>query len=219
MEALLRDYDQLTRTIGPNYHQLSDQRREHERIARTPAHRKGLLEKRVAIAKRAKAILADPEWKKKLAVADSAIEAARKELTEAEKPFKRLEAAKAGLHNVQSARAGVEAGRRTALLTLSREADQSHDYVWSDVCAELQSALDAAMGSRSCTEKVRENLKAALKTASELPYRFTGSWSRWESLLTSLRSLAQSRGGEAENSEKWDSPDIFGPVELDGAGR
>jgi hypothetical protein len=215
MEALLQNYDGITRTAGPTHMQLSDQRREHNRIARTPAHRKELLEKRVAIAKRAKAILADPQWKKKLAVADSGIEAARKELTEAEKPFKRLEAAKAGLHNAESGRAAAEGGQRAALVSLGREADGFQDFVLGDICAELQIALDETMKSRSANAVGdRARLQRALEVAAKLPYEFRGSWRKYEALLVGLKKLAESRGCEAMASPQWGDDDaILGETE------
>jgi len=215
MEALLTSYDQLTRTAGPGYGQLSEQRREHNKLARTPKYRQELLEKRVEIAKRAKAVLADPQWKKKLAAADSAIEAARKELTEAEKPFKKLEAAKLGVRNAESAHNGVEADCRTALLNLSREADRFQDFVFSDICSELQIALDETMRSRSGNaEGDRARLQRALEVATKLPYEFRGAWRKYEAILVDLKKLAESRGCEAMASPQWgDDEAILGETE------
>jgi len=204
-----------------NHFSLTSRRRDHDRLARTPARRKELLSKRVAIAKRAKAIEGDKEWHKNLALADDTIEAAKREYDEANAPFVRLRLAKEGVHNAHARRAGIENSHQRQLIDLGREADGFQDFELADIIGELQSAHDAAMSARTGPgiERARQTLKSALEMAVQLPYRFTGSFSRWESILDSLRRLAHSRGSEMENVEQWNSADIFEPVELDGAGK
>jgi hypothetical protein len=191
---------------------LARQRREKNRPARSLAGRKERFEKRVEIAKRAKAILADPQWKKKLAAADSAIEAARKELEEAEKPRKREEAARLGVQNADALRNSAEAGQRTALHDLQREADAAEDYILSEVANELQRALDEVMRVSQPgrnTESARKTLKAALVVISKLPYEFVGSWGKFEAILVNLKKLAETRGMEAMVIPQWDDGTVF----------
>lgn len=191
--------------------ELKKQRQEHNRVARSPAVRRELLEKRVELTKRARALESDKEWHKKLAAAEAAIVAAKKEFDLANEPFKRLELAKAAVHNTVCAFSGVESAQKTALLALQREAERAEDFVWSDVVGELTIAHDEAMRSRSGPhiERARQTLKAALKTAAELPYRFTGTWAKWDGILTSLKRLASTRGSDFENTPKWDEDDVF----------
>jgi hypothetical protein len=203
-----------------NFAQLTVDRRERNRTGRSPAVRKERFERRVLITKEARALQADPQHKKKLAAAEAAIVAAQKEYAAANEPFLRLEKAKAGMHNAEAARNGVEGTHRAALLALQRQADGLEDFLWSDVVAELQIALDEAFRSRGANaEHAQKILKAALQTASELPYRFVGSFAKWDAILARLKRLAQSRGTEMLADEKWDALDFFEPVETDCAGR
>jgi len=207
--------------LSNNHAGLTNRRRDHDRIARTPKHRRELLEARVAIAKRAKAIQADKKFKADMALAETAIEAAQREFTEANEPFIRLQKAKDGLHNCRSRRDGIENSHRAELIKLGRESDTHVDFVLADIIGELQIALDAAMGARTGPgiERTRATLKSALEVAMKMPYEFIGSWIRYEAILANLRALAQSRGSDAAASEQWNSADIFEPVELDGAGK
>jgi len=191
---------------------LRKQRQEHNRMARSLTERKARLVRRVEIAKKARAILADPAQKKRLAAAEAGIVAAQKEFDLANAPFKRLEDAKLGMQNAEALRNAAEAGQRTALQNLQREADAAEDYILSEVANELQRALDEQL--RICqpgrnTESARKTLKAALALTAKLPYEFRGSWGKFEGILVNLKKLAETRGMEAMASPQWDDGTVF----------
>ena len=191
---------------------LRKQRQEHNRLARSPKERAARFAKRVEIAKRAKAILADPAWQKKRAGAEVAIVAAQKEFDLANAPFKRLEDARLGMQNAEALRNAAEAGQRTALRDLGREADSSEDYILSETANELQRALDEVMRISQPgrdTENARKVLKAAIALTAKLPYEFRGSWGKFEGVLVNLKKLAETRGMEAMASPQWDDEDFF----------
>ena len=192
--------------------ELRRQRQEHNRVARSLAGQKERFDKRVEIAKRAKAILADPAQKKRLAAAEVGIVAAKKEFDLANAPFKRLEDAKLGMQNAEALLAAAEAGQRTALQNLQREADAAEDYILSEVANELQRALDEVLRVSQPgrdTENARKTLKAALALTAKLPYEFRGSWGKFEGVLVNLKKLAETRGMEAMASPQWDDEDFF----------
>ena len=186
--------------------ELRRQRQEHNRVARSLAGRKERFDKRVEIAKRAKAILADPEYQRKLGATEKGIAAARKELEEAEKPRKREEAAKLALWNAEAACNGIVSGHQTQLTALQREADAAEDYILSEVANELQRALDEVMRVSQPgrdTQNARKVLKAAIALTAKLPYEFRGSWRKYEGILVNLKKVAESRGCEAMASPQW----------------
>ena len=186
---------------------LRKQRQEHNRVARSLAGRKERFGKRVAIALRAKTVIDDPKSKKQLAVAELGIVAAQKEFDLANAPFKRLEDAKLGMQNAEALHNAAEAGQRTALQNLQREADAAEDFILSEIANELQRALDEVMRISQPgrdTENARKTLKAALVMISKLPYEFRGSWGKFEAVLVNLKKLAETRGMEAMVSPQWD---------------
>ena len=191
---------------------LRKQRQEYNRVARSLAGRKERFQKRVEIAKRAKAILADPAQKKRLAGAEAGIVAAQKEFDLANAPFKRLEDAKLGMQNAEALHNAAEAGQRTALQNLQREADAAEDYILCEVANELQRALDEVLRISQPgrnTENARKTLKAALAMVSKLPYEFRGSWGKFEGILADLKKMAGTRGMEAMVSPQWDDDAVF----------
>lgn len=197
-------------TPAETYTAMAEKRRDYNRTARSPEFRAKLFAVRVALAKRARAILADAKWAKRRAAAEDGILAAQKEFAKANEPFERLKKAQQGLYNAEAVRDAVERDLAATLKPLQSESEKHEDFLWSDLVGLLQSALDSAMNSRgSNAEASRTVLKAALKTATQLPYKFTGGWTRWEFLLARLRHLADTRGTQMDKLEKWDSDDIY----------